>query len=220
MANDKRRKEDKRRAQEDQAIVEALRQGGRTAVVRFRDGSVRTTVWLNRNDRSVPAMVEQFRFYSTGAKPGLSRFLEASDLVHSLRSLQRVETFLNPLPETLGKPPELPEEVVREAIDRGAAPVHEAFVHGNVAANWFVNPVEYEIETGPRKGEILVIDAVTKVEPLAVNKPGVAIPFFQAGQLPEMRQCLLDVIAGLEPLYQKIEMDGHLGPKKKAPTAA
>lgn len=220
MANNKRRKEDERRVQEDKAIVEALRKGGRAPIVRFRDGSVRTTVWVNRKDMDVPIMVEQYRFYSTGAKPGLSRFLESSDLTHALVSLKRVETFLGPSKDARRVPPTLPEELVREAIDRGAAPVREAFVHGNAAANWFVNVVEYEINAGPRKGEVIVIDAVTKVEPLTVNTPGVAMPFFHAAQLPEMRQCLLDVVAGVENLHRKIEEYGHLGPKKKAPTAA
>jgi hypothetical protein len=219
MANDKRRKEDKRREQEERAIVEALRQDGRAVVHRVKDGSVRTVIWLNRKDLTVPAMIEQYRLYSTGTRPGVSRFLEASDIVHALRGLGRAETYVSAAKPAPDRPPELPEKLVREAIDRGSAPVEEAPVHGNVAANWFTNPFDYEIQTGKRKGEIVIVDYVSKIEPLAVNKPGIATPYFWSGQIPEMRQCLLDVVAGIDLLHRKVERGGHLGPESKAPSA-
>ena len=211
MANNKRSKEDKRREAEDEAIVEALRQDGRAPARRFREGSVRTTVWLNRKNLSVPVMVEQYRFYSTGTRPGLSRFLEASDIVHALRSLSQAETFITAAKATPDRPPELPEELVREAIDRGSAPVREAFVHQNAAANWFANPVDYEIQTGERKGEIVIVDYVSKVELLAVNKPGVATPYFWSGQIPEVRQCFLDAVAGIEAMHRSVEANERHG---------
>jgi hypothetical protein len=45
---------------------------------------------------------------------------------------------------------------------------------------------------------------VTKVELLAVNKPGVAEPYLWSGQIGEVRTCLLDVVAGVEELHRSL----------------
>jgi hypothetical protein len=65
-------------------------------------------------------------------------------------------------------------------------------VRGNVAAKWFTD----EVNGG--------LDYVTKVELLAVNRPKFARPYFWSGQIPDVRECLLDVSAAVEELHRSL----------------
>jgi hypothetical protein len=224
MANDKRRKEDERRKERDEAIVRALSREGRRPVDRFRDGSVRTTVWRNTDVRDVTVLVELYRYYSTWPSTGVSMFLEASDLIHALRGLSRADEFIKAFKSALDRPPTLPEEIVRDAVKRDPNPPKETFVHGNVAVNWFANPVYWIDEKKPKQDgatvKPLIIDYVTKVELLAVNSPGEPEPFIWSGQIPDARACLLDVTAGVERLHRSLRDQERLGLHNKTLSVA
>jgi hypothetical protein len=204
MANNKRRKEVWRRDKETQAILDALDEDGRENIARFFTGSVRTIVCLSTNEPTAPVLIDQHRYYWAGGKTGVTRFLEASDLVHGLAGLSRAESFIKGTMKSLDRPRTLPEWAVLQAVDRGNSPPRLKFVHGNVAANWFTE----DVYDGSDDGSDEVIDYVTKVELLSVNRPGVARPLIWSGQVQDARECILDVLAAMEELHGPLEFAG------------
>lgn len=174
-----RRKEAmKRRNAQEEALMERLAAGGRVPVERFRNGSVRTTVYVGA-DPAVPIAVEQTRFYSTSGFDGCTSLLEASDLIHARRGLSAAQAFIGGLGRPLPLRRVLPREVILRAINRGYNPPKAQFIEGNVAALLWTN----DVNDG--------VDFVAKVEMLAVTERGEAEVFYEQIQLGNAIDCML-----------------------------
>ena len=125
---------------------ELLPADGRWAVDRIINGSVRTYLWANLEDGSVPAKFEHMRFYSTPNDYGTSRGLEASDLVHVIKSIDEVELFARDM-NWLGSPAAaLDKQTVFETVVgfRKNRP-KKTFVTGNVAVMVWVNKADDDL---------------------------------------------------------------------------
>jgi len=166
-----------RREAEAERTRELLEKHARLPFADYKNGSIRTYVWGNYRDRSVPVLVEHLRVYSTISYTATTRGLEASDLVHVLKALDLVEHMLKDWGSTAWPPLRFSRDLIAAAIDRGDNPPKKVFVCGNVAALIWMNPLEPE-------------DFVPKVELLSVIEPNVAERFFRADQIGDARKCI------------------------------
>lgn len=180
----------KRRDEKDNTIRGKLAQGGRVPVRRIANGSVRTTVWVSP-DPATPMMIEFIRFYATSGFVGLTSLLEASDLVHALRGLSAAEDYVKSLKRPVGAVRPLDRETVLRAVSRGYNPPHKLFVRGNAAALLWTN----DVNNG--------VDVVSKVELLTVRE-GEAECFFEAGQVADVRACLMDAAGRIEEISRSL----------------
>jgi hypothetical protein len=155
------------------------------------DGSVRSYLWWSTTVPEAPVCVEQMRFYSALDDWGTTRTLEASDLIHCSRGLDKTERALAHLGRRHVRPPSIGDQAVRAAIERRFGPKPRVFVSGNVAALLWKNYV------------LGRTDAICKVELVAVHEGFGPERFIVAGQLGDARKCLAAAEAGILAIQEE-----------------
>jgi hypothetical protein len=198
------RKEDasERREIEDEAITRRLSEHGRKTTAKWLEGNVRTHFWHCRGDLTVPGMIEQIRFYSTSRVVGGTSLMEASDVIHALRGLDKAQRQMNAVQVNWPRPRPLPRELILEAVDRAD---HPPIVFGNLAALLWETRVNHDV------------DVIVKVELLAVNAPGVPERVFFASQIGDAKQCFSAANDQIRVIYHRA-MTGWKSRRSEAAT--
>jgi hypothetical protein len=169
-----------RRNPQIEATRRELSGNGRQPHERKVNGNVRTYVWFNHLDESVPTYVEQLRYYSTKTNWNTTRLLEASDLRHALRGLEEARNFVAKNRLLTRRPPDIDPDAVRASVMKGVDSKWKFYHRGNVAAIAWNNPADK-------------YDFVLKVDLLNVVAPNYCKRYFLSSQIPDAEDCLIQV---------------------------
>ncbi len=194
MDQQRRRKEAYARREAEVDLTRSrLERLGRVPLRGIARGNVRTYLWANHKDKSVPTCVEQIRLFSTIRDWGTTRTMEASDLVHVMSSLTAAAEMIGKAGRHGARPRDLGKGAVLRAVSRGDNPPSEVFTSGNVAALLWVN----EVLDGA--------DAVFKVELLTLHEEfGDTDRFFVAAQIDDAKRCYADANRALLAIQRKL----------------
>jgi hypothetical protein len=183
-----KRGEIERRNPKIEATRRELSANGRQPHTRIMSGNIRTYMWSNPLDESVPVYVELIRYYSRPSDWNTTRLLEASDLQHALRGLDQMRVAARKRRLMTKKPPDFGKDEVKAAVMQGVAPECKFYHSGNVAVVTHSNKVdEY--------------DFVLKVDLLCVVAPMVCKRYFLSSQIIDAQDCLLQVGIALDDDY-------------------